>query len=233
MQSTRPPAVVLLSGGLDSATALAQAIDDGYTCHALTLKYGQRHACEVEAARRVARSMNVQDHRVASLPLNELASSSLTDPTRAVPVDRSDEEREAEIPTTYVPARNTVFLACALALAESTEADHIYCGVNAVDYSGYPDCRPEFIHAFEDLAALATKRAVEGQPPKICAPLLRMSKAEIIRRGTELGVDYSLTLSCYDPTPDGKACGHCDACHLRRKGFEQAGITDPTSYQAS
>lgn len=230
MESSPQPAVVLLSGGLDSATVLAQALYDGYRCYALTVRYGQRHHLELQAARQVARSLGVEEHRVISLPLGDLAPSDLTDPARPIPRDRSESQLISDIPSTYVPARNTIFLACALALAESTESDSIFCGVNAVDYSGYPDCRPQYIEAFQQLASLATKRAVEGHPPTIRAPLLHMSKAEIIQHGTQLGVNYSLTLSCYDPDEQGRACGRCDACKLRRKGFEEARVADPTRY---
>mgnify|MGYP006277579685 CR=1 FL=1 len=231
MKKNTQHAVVLLSGGLDSATTLAQAISEGHVCHVVTFHYGQRHGLELEAAGKVARSFGVEDHRVVPLPISDLASSALTDAERPIPRDRSEEELHSEIPSTYVPARNTIFLACALALAESTESDAIYCGVNAVDYSGYPDCRPEYIDAFQQLAVLATRRAVEGDPPTIRAPLLHMTKGQIIRHGTELGVDYSLTLSCYDPDEEGRACWHCDACRLRQKGFVEAGLPDPTRYQ--
>jgi 7-cyano-7-deazaguanine synthase len=224
-------AVVLLSGGLDSATTLAFAASERNICHALTFRYGQRHELELEAAQAVARSLEVEEHRIVTLPLGDIAPSALTDPDQTVPRDRSADQLQADIPSTYVPARNTIFLSWALAFAESTGADHIYCGVNAVDYSGYPDCRPEYIEAFQKLASLATKRAVQGNPPRIRAPLLHMSKAEIIRQGTRLGVDYSLTLSCYDPDGQGRACGHCDACLLRRQGFQESGIEDPTRYQ--
>ncbi len=222
-------AVVLLSGGLDSATALAVAGRDGYRCLCLSFRYGQRHAVELQAARRVARSLGAVEHTVLDLPLAELGGSSLTDADAEVPQGR--EERD-EIPSTYVPARNTVFLSCGLAYAEVTEAEAIYIGVNAVDYSGYPDCRPEFIEAFRGVAELATRRAVEGNPPRIVAPLIELSKAQIIRLGTELGVEYSLTVSCYDPDAEGRACGRCDSCLLRRRGFEQAGVPDPTRYQS-
>lgn len=221
-------AVVLLSGGLDSATALAVARRDGYRCRCLSFRYGQRHAVELRAARRMARSLGAVEHKVFDLPLAELGGSSLTDTDAEVPQGR--EERD-EIPSTYVPARNTVFLSFGLAYAEVTEAEAVYIGVNAVDYSGYPDCRPEFIEAFRGVAELATRRAVEGNPPRIVAPLIDLSKAQIIRLGAELGVDYTPTLSCYDPDADGRACGRCDSCLLRRRGFEQAGVPDPTRYQ--
>lgn len=225
-----PSAVVLLSGGLDSATVLAIAQERGFACHALTFRYGQRHSEEIAAARRVATNQGAKHHRVVELPINELADSALTDDDRAIPQDRSSDELADDIPATYVPARNTIFLSCALAHAESTGSGHVFCGVNAVDYSGYPDCRPEFIEAFQNLARLATKQAVEGAPTTICAPLQGMNKGQIIRHGSELGVDYSLTSSCYDPDARGRACGHCDACLLRKQGFKQAGIQDPTQY---
>jgi 7-cyano-7-deazaguanine synthase len=225
--SEKPKAVVLLSGGLDSATVLAVAVDAGYVCHALSFRYGQRHAAELEAARRVARSLGAVEHRVLDLPVGEFGGSSLTDKNAQVPRDRE----MSGIPSTYVPARNTIFLAFGLAMAEVVGAEAVYIGVNAVDYSGYPDCRPEFIQAFQRVAALATRQAVEGSAPSIVAPLVRMSKAEIIRTGAELGVDYSLTLSCYDPDELGRACGHCDSCRLRRAGFREAGVPDPTQYQ--
>ena len=224
-------AVVLLSGGVDSATALAVAATENWVCHALSFRYGQRHEVELQAARRVAESMGVSDHRIMDLPLGEFGGSSLTDPSMDVPKERSEQERETEIPTTYVPARNTIFLSFALALAEVTESDGIFIGVNSVDYSGYPDCRPEYIDAWRQVATLATRRGVEGRGPAILAPLIRMSKAGIIRLGDRLGVDYSLTVSCYDPDEEGRACGHCDSCLLRRAGFRDAGVPDPTRYQ--
>ncbi len=223
-------AVVLLSGGLDSATALAMAAGDGKRCHALSFRYGQRHEVELDAARRVAEALGAVEHRILTVPIGELGGSALTDDTVPVPAGRSDREIADGIPVTYVPARNTVFLAFGLAFAEVTGSDAIYIGVNAVDYSGYPDCRPEFVAAFRAVAALATKRAVEGAGPDIVAPLIDMTKAEIIRTGTRLGVDYSLTVSCYDPDGEGRACGRCDSCRLRRKGFEEAGLPDPTRY---
>lgn len=223
-------AVVLLSGGLDSATALAVARRDGFHCHALTIAYGQRHAAELEAARRVASSMGVAEHRIMPLDLRMIGGSALT-AELDVPKDRSGEQMSAGIPVTYVPARNTVFLALALGWAEVLGSFDIYIGVNAIDYSGYPDCRPEFIAAFEDLANLATKAGVEKQSRfRINAPLVQLSKAEIIRLGTSLGVDYRLTHSCYDPAADGAACGRCDSCRLRRAGFEAASVSDPTRY---
>ncbi len=220
------PAIVLLSGGLDSATVLAIAHDAGFACHALSLDYGQRHNAELVAAARVAASLGAAEHRVMRLGLGELGGSALTDAAIAVP-----ETPTEGIPVTYVPARNTVMLALALAWAEVLGARDIFIGVNAVDYSGYPDCRPEFIAAFERMANLATRAGVEGAALTIHAPLQYLSKAEIIRRGGELGVDYSRTVSCYQADAEGRACGVCDACRLRRQGFEQAGIPDPTLYQ--
>jgi len=220
------PAVVLLSGGLDSATALAVARELGHRCHALSFDYGQRHRVELEAAAQVAAMQDAFDHRVLALPLGQLGGSALTDRRIDVP-----QQPGAGIPVTYVPARNTVFLACALAYAEVLAARDIFVGVNAVDYSGYPDCRPEFIAAFERVANLATKAGVEGAGLRIHAPLIAMTKADIIRRGAALGVDYSITVSCYRPDVDARACGHCDSCRLRRAGFEQAGIPDPTRYR--
>jgi 7-cyano-7-deazaguanine synthase len=216
------PAVVLLSGGLDSATTLAIARERGHRCHALSFDYGQRHAIELAAARRVATSLGAAEHRVLTMPIGQFGHSALTDPGIAVPENPSD-----GIPVTYVPARNTVFLACALGYAEVLDAQHIYIGVNAVDYSGYPDCRPAFIRAFEYLANLATRAAVEGRPMSVHAPLIELSKADIIRRGMALGVDYGLTVSCYQPDEAGRPCGRCDSCRLRRDGFAVAGVTDP------
>lgn len=222
-----PDAVVLLSGGLDSTTALAIARDAGFTCHALTVRYGQLHEVELEAARRVAAALGVTDHRVVEVDLSPLASSALTTAGIAVPKDRSLAEIGApgDVPSTYVPARNTVLLALALAWAESLGARDIYLGVNVLDASGYPDCRPEFVRAFEALAQVATR----GGGIRIHAPLIELTKAEIILLGGRLGVDYGLTHSCYDPV-DGAACGRCDACALRRKGFAEAGVPDPTRY---
>ncbi len=223
-------AVCLLSGGLDSTTCLAWAIKRGYACHALTFDYGQRHRVELEAAARVAAHFGVLQHRTVGLDLRQFGGSALTDAID-VPKNRAAREMETGIPITYVPARNTVFLSCALAWAEVLEAPDIIIGVNAVDYSGYPDCRPEFIAAFEAMANLATKASVEGRVKiQIHTPLIRLTKAEIIRLGAELGVDYSLTHSCYDPAPDGRACGRCDSCILRRKGFSEAGLEDPLQY---
>ena len=223
-------AVVLLSGGMDSATCLAIAKSEGYLSHALSFRYGQRHAIELEAAARVAAAIGVAEHRIVSLDPAAFAGSSLTG-GGAVPKDRSAYDIGHGIPSTYVPARNTIFLAFALGYAEVIGAADVFIGINALDYSGYPDCRPEFIAAFEKMARLATKAGVEGTAPlSIHSPLLRLTKAEIVRRGTELGVDYGLTLTCYDPSPTGLACGHCDACVLRRKGFAEAGVADPTRY---
>ena len=223
-------AVVLLSGGLDSATVLAEAAASGFEPYALTVEYGQRHQAEIDAARRVAKSVGVVKHVTTALDLRTFGGSALTDDID-VPKDTPPSEIGKDIPATYVPARNTIFLSLALAWAETLDANHIFIGVNALDYSGYPDCRPEFIEAFEKLAAVATKAGVTGSPIRIHTPLIQMTKREIIARGIELGVDYGLTLSCYDPTIDGAACGRCDACALRRKGFEEAGVADPTRYQ--
>lgn len=226
MSESKREAVVLLSGGLDSATALAIAREQGYACHALSFDYGQRHNTELEAARQVARSLEVVEHKVITLRLDEIGGSALTDSSIAVP-----ETPQEGIPVTYVPARNTIFLSLALGWAEVLGARDIFIGVNAVDYSGYPDCRPAFIEAFEKLANLATKAGVEGDRFHIHAPLIRMTKAEIIRAGTELGVDYSLTVSCYQADEEGRACGRCDSCRLRAEGFAAAGIPDPTRYR--
>jgi len=218
--------VVLLSGGLDSATTLAIARDAGYACHALSFDYGQRHRVEVAAAGRVAAHLGVASHRWVHIDLRAFGGSALTDET-AVPKDRDEQAMASEIPATYVPARNTIFLSYALALAEVLETGEIFIGVNAVDYSGYPDCRPEFIRAFEATANLATKAGVEGQAYTIHTPLIDWPKTRIIARGLELGVDYSLTHSCYDPDAQGRACGHCDACLLRHQAFEALGRRDP------
>ena len=219
-------AVVLLSGGLDSATALAIARARGDACHTLAIDYGQRHRAELEAARRVSAALGAVEHRELRVGIGELGGSALTDPRIAVP-----ERGGAGIPVTYVPARNTVFLSLALAWAEVLGADKIVIGVNAIDFSGYPDCRPEFVAAFEKLARLATKRGVEGHVLTIDAPLVALTKAEIIRRGVELGVDYSITVSCYSADEAGRACGRCDSCRLRREGFVSAGVRDPTRYR--
>jgi len=219
------PAVILLSGGLDSATVLAIARKHGYACHALSVDYGQRHDAELEAAKRVAHSLGAIEHRIIQLGLGQFGGSALTDAAIAVP-----EHPTEGIPVTYVPARNTVMLSLALAWAEVLNARDIFIGVNAVDYSGYPDCRPEFISAFEHLANLATKAGVEGKRLRVHAPLQHLSKSEIIQLGQDLGVDYSQTVSCYQADAMGRACGRCDACRLRRAGFEQAGLSDPTKY---
>ena len=223
-------AVVLLSGGLDSTTTLAVAQRDGYDVHAMTFRYGQRHEIEVDAARRVARAANVTDHVVVDIDLRTFGGSALTGDI-AVPKDRTANQRDRGVPVTYVPARNTIFLSFALAWAEVLGARHIYVGVNAIDYSGYPDCRPEYIAAYERMANLATRASIEGSPTHIRTPLIELTKADIIRLGTSLGVDYSLTTSCYDPTVHGVACGHCDSCILRLKGFAEAGIKDPMRYR--
>lgn len=221
----RPRAVVLLSGGLDSATTLAIARTQGYECHALSVDYGQRHRAELEAATRVARALGAHEHRVIAVALDAIGGSALTDPSLAVP-DAGGEG----IPATYVPARNTVLLALALGYAEVAGAADLFLGVNAVDYSGYPDCRPAFVLAFERLANVATKAGVQGTPFRVHAPLLHLSKAEIVARGAALGIDYSLTVSCYRADPSGAACGRCDSCRLRRAGFAAAGLDDPTRY---
>ena len=228
---TKPaPAVVLLSGGLDSSTVLAIARAEGLECHCLTVDYGQRHRIELEAARRVADSLGATSHRVITLDLRAIGGSALTDDLE-VPKDQQLDS--GEVPITYVPARNTVLLSLLLGLAEVVEADQLFIGANAVDYSGYPDCRPAFLQTFEDLASLATVAGAEhGVQFRVRAPLLEMSKAEIIHRGLSLGVDYRLTWSCYDPSPDGLACGRCDSCQLRRKGFEEAGVDDPIKYRS-
>lgn len=222
-------AVVLLSGGIDSSTTLAIAIAEGHETYALSFDYGQRHHIETEAARRVANSLGAKEHRTAKIDLRVFGGSALTDDI-AVPKERSDMEIAQQIPVTYVPARNTIFLAYALAWAEAIPANDIFIGVNAIDYSGYPDCRPEFIQAFENLADVGTKAGVEGRRFQIHTPLIKLSKADIIRKGVEIGVDFSLTHSCYDPTAEGLACGACDSCLLRLKGFREVGIPDPIRY---
>lgn len=228
--TTPKNAVVLLSGGLDSATVLAIAKDQGYEPVTLTFRYGQRHSAEIDAAAHLAKKAGVSRHVVADIDLRAFGGSALTADID-VPKDRTDDAIGDGIPITYVPARNTVFLAYALALAETSGAFDVFIGVNALDYSGYPDCRPAFVKAFEDVMNLATKAGVEGDRPfTLHTPLIDMTKADIVRAGTALGVDYGETLSCYDPTPDGAHCGHCDACSLRRKGFREAGIPDPTRY---
>ena len=222
-------AVVLLSGGIDSSTTLAIAIAEGYEAYALSFDYGQRHQIETEAAQRVARSLGAKEHRIAKIDLRVFGGSALTEHV-AVPKQRSETEIARGIPVTYVPARNMIFLSYALAWAEVIPTYDIFIGVNAVDYSGYPDCRPKFIEAFVKLADLGTKAGVEGRRFQIHAPLIKLSKVKIVRKGVELGVDFSLTHSCYDPTPEGLACGECDSCVLRLKGFREAGIKDPIRY---
>jgi len=223
---TGAPAIVLLSGGLDSATALAVAQERGFACHALSVDYGQRHLAELEAARAVARAAGVREHRLMRVDLAGIGGSALTDTSLAVP-----EAPTAGIPVTYVPARNTIMLALALAWAEVLQARDLFIGVNVLDSSGYPDCRPEFISAFAALAAVATRAGVEGHPCHIHAPLIALTKAQIIREGTRLGVDYAQTVSCYQADEAGRGCGRCDACRLRRAGFAEAGLPDPTRYR--
>ena len=228
----KPKAVTLLSGGLDSATTLAVARSEGFALYALTFRYGQRHDVEIEAARRVAASLGVAQHVVVQVDLRLFGGSALTADDIAVPRDRALDQMGESIPVTYVPARNTIFLSYALAWAEVLGANDIFIGVNALDYSGYPDCRPEYIAAYERMANLATKAAVEGrQRLTIHTPLITLTKRQIIQKGLELGVDYALTRTCYDPSPQGEACGHCDACLLRLKGFSDIGIEDPVPYQ--
>ena len=219
-------AVILLSGGLDSATVLAMARQQGFACYALSVDYGQRHHAELAAAQRVAKALGAVEHRVINIDLTAFGGSALTDSKIAVP-----EKMGSGIPLTYVPARNTIMLSLALAWAEVLKAQDIFFGVNAVDYSGYPDCRPEYVAAYERMANLATQAAVEGKPLTLHAPLLHLSKAEIIQQGIKLGVDFSITVSCYQADEQGRACGVCDSCRLRRSGFEQAGIKDPTRYR--
>lgn len=226
MSNSEKRAVILVSGGLDSTTVLAMAREQGYHCYALSFDYGQRHRAELLAAQRTAKQLGAVAHKTVSLDLRTIGGSALTDSAIDVP-----EQEQDGIPVTYVPARNTVFLSIALGWAEVLGANDIFVGVNAVDYSGYPDCRPEFITAFEAMANLATKAGVEGNKLRIQAPLMRMTKADIVARGLALGVDYSQTVSCYQATEDGLACGKCDSCRLRRQGFEQAGVADPTLYQ--
>jgi 7-cyano-7-deazaguanine synthase len=228
--SEKPKAVVLLSGGLDSSTTLAIAKSQGFRTFALTFRYGQKHQIELQSARKIAEQLGAEKHVIADIDLRIFGGSALTDDI-AVPKNRNEAEMSSGIPVTYVPARNTIFLSFALAWAEVLGANDIFIGVNAVDYSGYPDCRPEYIAAYEKMANLATKAGVEGvQRLKIHTPLIHMSKAEIIKTGLQLGVDYGNTITCYDPTPDGVACGTCDACILRKKGFAEAGVIDPVPY---
>jgi 7-cyano-7-deazaguanine synthase len=224
------PAVVLLSGGLDSATVLALAKNEGYRLYALSFRYGQRHAVELDAARKVAAALGVEQHVEAEIDLRVFGGSALTADIE-VPKGDSADAIGSDVPITYVPARNTVFLSFALAWAEVLDAGDVFIGVNALDYSGYPDCRPEYIAAYERLAALATKRGIEGNPTRIHTPLIDLTKGQIIRRGLDLGVDYSLTRSCYDPTDAGESCGHCDSCLLRLKGFAEVGHADPVPYR--
>lgn len=226
--SVSKKAVVLLSGGLDSATVLASAIDAGYECYVLSFDYGQRAVAELQAAKNIARQLGAKEHRVIRLNLEDFGGSALTD--HSIDVPDQDAAQDDEIPVTYVPARNTVFLSLALGWAEVLEAYHIFIGVNAVDYSGYPDCRPEFIAAFETMANLATREGVNGNRLVIETPLIDLTKAEIIQLGHRLGLDYSETVSCYQTDDEGQACGVCDSCHLRAKGFEDAGLPDPTRY---
>lgn len=230
MEDNGKKAVVLVSGGLDSTTCLAIAEREGYETYAVSFDYGQRHRAELEAARRVAGALGAKDHLILGLPLDSIGGSALTSGI-AVPKDATIEEMQSRIPVTYVPARNTIFLSLALAWAETLGAADIFIGVNALDYSGYPDCRPEYIEAFEKMANLALKECVEGRMRiRIHTPLINMTKAQIIRKGLELGVDFSLTHSCYDPDPFDRACGRCDSCILRKKGFSEAGVADPTRY---
>jgi len=224
------PAVVLVSGGMDSAVVLAIAQEQGFACHALSVRYGQRHTSELDAAERIARALDAASHKVVEVDLRSIGGSALTDPEIEVPLDSDADPQRAAIPVTYVPARNTIMLSLALGWAEVLGATDIFCGVNAVDYSGYPDCRPEFIEAFEALANIATKAGVEGAGFRVHAPLLHMGKGDIVREGLRLQVDFAGTVSCYRADREGRACGHCDACRLRAEGFAAAGIDDPTRY---
>jgi len=230
MSTSLPKAVILLSGGLDSSTTLAVAKSQGFGIYALTFRYGQRHDQEIEAAVRIARYFEVVQHRIFEVDLSSFGGSALTDQME-IPKGRELEQMASHIPVTYVPARNTIFLSLALAWAEVLEARDIFIGVNALDYSGYPDCRPDFIAAFKTMANLGTKAGREGKGFKIHTPLIELNKAQIIKKGMSLGLDYSLTSTCYDPSPRGEACGQCDACQLRRKGFAEAGLEDPVKYQ--
>ncbi len=227
LKTVAPSAVVLLSGGLDSATAAAWAAREGYRLSALSIDYGQRHRCELDASRAVAEALGISDHVILTIDLAAFGGSALVDPSTPVPKDRSDADIGHGIPVTYVPARNTVFLSLALAMAETRSAGVIVLGVNAIDYSGYPDCRPEFLAAFQEVARLGTKAGVEGRPIELVAPLVTLSKAEIIRLGLSLDLDYGLTTSCYDPDSRGRPCGRCDSCLLRAAGFAAVGAADP------
>jgi 7-cyano-7-deazaguanine synthase len=230
MKTDTKKAVVLSSGGVDSTTVMAMARQEGYQIYSLSFHYGQRHVLELKAAKSVAEALGAKEHLVIDVDLAKIGGSALTGDIE-VPKARTDEEMEQDIPITYVPARNTIFLSYAIAWAEVLGASDIFTGINAIDYSGYPDCRPEYIEAFERMANLATKAGVEGKTQvKIRTPLINMTKAEIIKKGIELGVDYRITHSCYDPSPEGMACGRCDSCLLRKKGFKQAGVGDPTAY---
>ena len=224
------PAVVLVSGGMDSAVVLAIAQEQGFACHAMSVRYGQRHTSELDAAERIARALDAASHKVVEVDLRSIGGSALTDPDIEVPLDSDADPLRDAIPVTYVPARNTIMLSLALGWAEVLGATDIFCGVNAVDYSGYPDCRPEFIEAFEALANIATKAGVEGAGFRLHAPLLHMGKGDIVREGLRLQVDFAETVSCYRADRDGRACGHCDACRLRAEGFAAAGVDDPTRY---
>jgi 7-cyano-7-deazaguanine synthase len=230
MGATQKKAVVLSSGGIDSTTAMAIARAEGFAIYSLSFRYGQRHVLELDSAHKVSKAMEAKEHLIVDIDLAKIGGSALTG-VFEVPKGRDSKEMNREIPVTYVPGRNTIFLSYAIAWAEVVGAEDIFIGANSIDYSGYPDCRPEFIQAFEKMANLATKAGVEGKIRfRVNAPLLRMTKAEIIRKGVELGVDYGMTLSCYDPSQNGRACGHCDSCILRRKGFHEAGVPDPTPY---
>src|SRR5207342_3024835 len=226
------PAVVLVSGGMDSAVVLAMAQEQGFACHALSVRYGQRHTSELDAADRIARTLDAASHKIVTVDLRTMGGSALTDAQIDVPLDSDRQDGSPVIPVTYVPARNTIMLSLALGWAEVLGSADIFCGVNAVDYSGYPDCRPEFIAQFERLANVATKAGVEGAGLRIHAPLLHLSKADIVREGLRLGVDFAQTVSCYNADARGRACGHCDACRLRAEGFTAAGVPDPTRYVA-
>ena len=230
MNASRKPAVVLVSGGMDSAVVLAIAREAGFDAHALSVRYGQRHTSELDAAARVANALGAVAHKTVHVDLRSIGGSALTEDGIAVPTDDDGHEIGVGIPSTYVPARNTIMLSVALGWSEVLGGTDLFCGVNAVDYSGYPDCRPEFIDGFEQLANLATKAGVEGSRFRVHAPLMRMSKADIVREGLRLGVDFSQTVSCYQADADGRACRHCDACRLRAQGFDEAGVPDPTRY---